>query len=277
MEGGPRRRGARQGGPKGGAAGTHGTHTCEWALSKFEQLQKQDALHSWQTFLLLGWVDSSLGTYQCHLRLVAVERRFWHDAAGRVLEQALLESTRLGKFESTLKGIISAATMAVEIRLADVSIPTAIWRSVNAAKKMRTAAKERIWGSPVMLLYMAAKANGRDGWAVVGLAIVSFQLFLQVGEATSLQPWAVVDGAVRFFVSKTRQAWQQRSLTTLTREWLQWLARYFLELAAEGAWAWTKQQLEKGMQRLLNESPLREHVGMRGGGQGPGQCGPQVP
>ena len=43
---------------------------------------------------------------------------------------------------------------------------------------------------------------------VVGLAIVSFQLFLRVGEATSLQPWAVVDDAVRFFDSKTRQAWQ---------------------------------------------------------------------
>ena len=64
--------------------------------------------------------------------------------------------------------------MAVEVRLADASIPTTVWRSVKAAKKTRSAAKERIWGSPVMLLYMAAKASSRDDWAVVGLAVVSF-------------------------------------------------------------------------------------------------------
>ena len=145
-----------------------------------------------------------------------MEGRFPHDAAGRVLEPTLLESARLGKSKRTLKGIISAATMAVAVQLADVTIRATIWRSVKAAKKTRTAAKERIWGSPVIVLYMAAKANGRDDWAVVGLAIVSFQLFLQVGEATSLQPWAVVDDAVRFFDSKTRQG----SLTALTREWL---------------------------------------------------------
>ena len=55
---------------------------------------------------------------------VAVERRFPHDTAGRMLEEALLESSRLGKSESTLKGIISAATMAVDVGLADVNIGT---------------------------------------------------------------------------------------------------------------------------------------------------------
>ena len=170
-------------------------------------------------FVLLGWADSSLGTYHCHLRrLVAVERRFSNDAVRRVLEQALLECARLGKSVTTLKGIISAATMAPEVRLANVSIPTAIWRSVKAAKRTRTSAKERMWGSLVMLLYMAVKANGRDDWAVVGLAIVSFQLLLRVGEASSLQPWTVVDDAVRFFDSK--KAWPLQSLTALTREWL---------------------------------------------------------
>ena len=47
-----------------------------------------------------------------------------------------------------------------------------------------------------MLLHMAARTSSLEDWAVVGLAIVSFQLFLRVGEAVTLQPWAVVDDAV---------------------------------------------------------------------------------
>ena len=74
----------------------------------------------------------------------------------------------------------------------------------------------------------------------MGLAVVSFQLFLWVREATNLQPWAVGDDAVKFFDSKTRQAWQQRSLTALTREWLQWLARYYPESAAEAEDFWPR-------------------------------------
>ena len=210
-----------------------------------------------------------MGTYQCHLRrLAAVERRFPRDAKERVLEQAILECARLGKSESTIKGIISAAIMATEVRLVDACIPATIWRSVKAAKKTRTAAKERIRGSPIMLLHMAARTSSLEDWAVVGLAIVSFQLFLRVGEAVTLQPWAVVDDAVRFFDSKTRQDRQQRSLTALTREWLQWLQRHFPEPAAEGRRPWTTQQLEKGMQRLLVGSPFegaRWHAWRRAG------------
>ena len=119
-----------------------------------------------------------------------------------------------------------------------------------------------------MLLHMAARTSSLEDWAVVGLAIVSFQLFLRVGEAVTLQPWAVVDDAVRFFDSKTRQDWQQRSLTAPTREWLQWLQRHFPEPAAEGRRPWTTQQLEKGMQRLLVGSPLegaRWHAWRRAG------------
>ena len=257
MEGGPRRLGAQRGGGRGGAASAHGGGNWGSALKKMERLRPQDALHSWQTFVLLGWEESSLGTYQCHLRmLAAVERRFPRDAKERVLEQAILECARLGKSESTIKGIISAAIMATEVRLVDACIPATIWRSVKAARKTRTAAKERIWGSPIMLLHMAARTSSLEDWAVVGLAIVSFQLFLRVGEAVTLQPWAVVDDAVRFFDSKTRQDWQQRSLTALTREWLQWLQRHFPEPAAEGRRPWTTQQLEKGMQRLLVGSPF---------------------
>ena len=252
MEGGPCRLGAQRGGGRGGAASAHGGDKWGSALKKMERLRTQDALHSWQTFVLLGWEESSLGTYQCHLRrLAAVERRFPRDAKERVLELAILECARLGKSESTIKGIISAAIMATEVRLVDACIPATIWRSVKAAKKTRTAAKERIWGSPIMLLHMAARTSSLEDWAVVGLAIVSFQLFLRVGEAVTLQPWAVVDDVVRFFDSKTRQDWQQRSLTALTREWLQRLQRHFPEPAAEGRRPWTTQQLEKGMQRLL--------------------------
>ena len=173
-----------------------------------------------------------------------------------------------GSSESTIKGIISAAIMATEVRLVDACIPTTIWRSVKAAKKTRNAAKERIWGSPIILLHMAARTSSLEDWAVVGLAIVLFQLFLRVGEAVTLQPWAVVDDAVRFFDSKTRQDWQQRSLTPLTREWLQWLQRHFPEPAAEGRRPWTTQQLEKGMQRLLVGSPFegaRRHAWRRAG------------
>ena len=210
-----------------------------------------------------------MGTYQCHLRrLAAVERRFPRDAKERVLEQAILECARLGKSESTIKGIISAAIMATEVRLVDACITATIWRSVKAAKKTRTAAKERIWGLPIMLLHMAARTSSLEDWAVVGLAIVSFQLFRRVGEAVTLQPWAVVDDAVRFFDSQTRQDWQQRSLTALTREWLQWLRRHFPEPAAEGRRPWTTQQLEKGMQRLLVGSPFegaRWHAWRRAG------------
>ena len=112
--------------------------------------------------------------------LAAVERRFPRDAKERVLEQAILECSRLGKSESTIKGIISAAIMTTEVRLVDACIPATIWRSVKAAKKTRTAAKERIWGSPIMLLHMAARASSLEDWAVIGLAIVSFQLFLRV-------------------------------------------------------------------------------------------------
>ena len=104
--------------------------------------------------------------------------------------------------------------MAAEVRLANVSIPATIWRSVKAAKKTRTATKERITGHVVVhgnkgqgSTWRQRPMVGTTG-NVVGLAIVSFQLFLRVGEATSLQPWAVVDDAVRFFDSKTRQAWQ---------------------------------------------------------------------
>ena len=269
MEGGPRRLGAQRGSGRGGAASAHGGDNWGSALKKMERLRTQDALHSWQTFVLLGWEESSLGTYQCHLRrLAAVERRFPRDAKERVLEQAILECARLGKSESTIKGIISAAIMATEVRLVDACIPATIWRSVKAAKKTRTAAKERIWGSPIMLLHMAARTSSLEDWAVVGLAIVSFQLFLRVGEAVTLQPWAVVDDAVRFFESKTRQDWQQRSLTTLTREWLQWLQRHFPEPAAEGRRPWTTQQLEKGMPRLLVGSPFegaRWHARCRAG------------
>ena len=68
-------------------------------------------------------------------QMVAVERRFLQDAAGRVLEQALLESARLGMFGST---IISAATMAAEAQLADVDIPATIWRSFNLGGPLRT-------------------------------------------------------------------------------------------------------------------------------------------
>ena len=119
-----------------------------------------------------------------------------------------------------------------------------------------------------MLLHMAARASSLEDWAAVGLASVSFQLFLRVGEAITLQPWAVVDDAVRFFDSKTRQDWQQRSVTPLTREWLQWLQRHFPEPAAEGRRPWTTQQLEKGMQRLLVGSPFegaRWHAWRRAG------------
>ena len=127
MEGGPRRLGVVGGKPRGRTTGGRGAHTWEGALHKLERLQWQDALHSWQTLVLVGWEDSSLGTYKCHLRrLVAVEGRFPHDTAERVLEHTLLESTRLGKSESTLKGVISAATMAGEVWLADASIRTTI-------------------------------------------------------------------------------------------------------------------------------------------------------
>ena len=211
MEGGPRRLGARRDGGRRGAASARGGDGWGAALQKMERLRTQDALHSWQTFVLLGWEESSLGTYQCHLRrLAAVERRFPCDAKERVLEQAILECARLGKSESTIKGIISAAVMATEVRLVDACIPATIWRSVKAAKKTRNAAKERIWGSPIMLLHMAARASSLEDWAVVGLAIVSFQLFLRVGEAITLQPWAVVDDAVRFFDSR---AWSSRAQT----------------------------------------------------------------
>ena len=269
MEGAPRRLGARRDGGRRGAASARGGDGWGAALQKMERLRTQDALHSWQTFVLLGWEESSLGTYQCHLRrLAAVERRFPCDAKERVLEQAILECARLGKSESTIKGIISAAVMATEVRLVDACIPATIWRSVKAAKKTRNAAKERIWGSPIMLLHMAARASSLEDWAVVGLAIVSFPLFLRVGEAVTLQPWVVVDDAVRFFDSKTRQDWQQRSLTTLTREWLQWLQRHFPEPAAEGRRPWTTQQPEKGIQRLLVGSPFegaRWHAWRRAG------------
>ena len=257
MEGGPRRLGAQRGGGRGGAASSRGGDSWGSALKKMERLRTQDTLHSWQTFVLLGWEESSLGTYQCHLRrLAAVERRFARDAKERVPEHTILECAQLGKSESTIKGIISAAIMATEVRLVDACIPATIWRSVKAAKKTRNAPKERIWGSPIMLLHMAARTNSLEDWAVVGLAIVLFQLFLRVGGAVTLQPWAVVDEAVRFFDSKTRQDWQQRSLTALTREWLQWLQRHFPEPAAEGRRPWTTQQLEKGMQRLLVGSPF---------------------
>ena len=55
MEGGPRRLGARRGRPEGGAARTHNARNWECALGKFEQLRRKHALHSWQTFVLLGW------------------------------------------------------------------------------------------------------------------------------------------------------------------------------------------------------------------------------
>ena len=100
-----------------------------------------------------------------------------------------------------------------------------------------------------MLLHMAERTSTLEDWAVVGLAIV-------------------VDDAVRFFYSKTRQDWQQRSLTALTREWLQWLQRHFSEPAAEGRRPWTTQQLEKGMQLLLVGSPFegaRWHAWRRAG------------
>ena len=87
MEGGPRRLGAKGGRLRGCAASGHGARTWECALNKFERLQRQNTLQRWQTLVLLGWEDSSLGTYKGHLRrLVAVERRFPHDAAEQVLE-----------------------------------------------------------------------------------------------------------------------------------------------------------------------------------------------
>ena len=127
MEGGPRRLGAQRGGGRGGAASARGGDSWGSALKKMERLRTQDALHSWQTFVLLGWEESSSGTYQCHLRrLAAVERRFPRDAKERVLEQTILECARLGKSESTIKGIISAAIMATEVRLVDACIPATI-------------------------------------------------------------------------------------------------------------------------------------------------------
>ena len=92
MEGGPRRLGAQRGGGRRGAASARGGDGRGSALQKMERLRTQDALHSWQTFVLLGWEESSLGTYQCHLRrLAAVEQRFPCDTKERVLEQTILE------------------------------------------------------------------------------------------------------------------------------------------------------------------------------------------
>ena len=92
MEGGPRRLGPRRDGGRRGAASARGGDGWGAALLKMERLRTQDALHSWQTFVLLGWEEWSLGTCQCHLRsLAAVERWLPCDTKERVLEQAILE------------------------------------------------------------------------------------------------------------------------------------------------------------------------------------------
>ena len=97
----------------------------------------------------------SLATYQSHLRrIVVVEDRFPHEEASRGLEQMVLECAGLGKSESATRGVISAATMVVELRLADVVIEPTMWRAVKATTKVRQSAKECIWGSPIMLLHM---------------------------------------------------------------------------------------------------------------------------
>ena len=54
MEGGPRRLGARRDGGRRGAASARGGDGWGAALQKMERLRTQDALHSWQTFVLLG-------------------------------------------------------------------------------------------------------------------------------------------------------------------------------------------------------------------------------
>ena len=181
MEGGPRRLGPGGGGGCNRAASARRTGTWESALSMFKRLRAHGHLHSWQSFVLLGWEESSSGTHHCHLhQLVAIERRFPHDAAGRVLEHMVLESFRLCKSERTIKGIISPATMAADVRLADVDI----------------------------------------------------------------------------LATTMRRAWQQRSLTALMRECMQWLARYLTEPVAKGERPWTNQQPEKGVRRLLHGSPF---------------------
>ena len=91
------------------------------------RLRHQDTLHGWQVFVLLSWEESSLGAYQSHLhRVVAVQDILRHDTVHRVVEQTVLECTRLGKSVSTIKGVINAATMVVELRLADVVIEPTI-------------------------------------------------------------------------------------------------------------------------------------------------------
>ena len=51
-----------------------------------------------------------------------------------------------------------------------------------------------------MLLHMASKVEMVEDWVVIGIAVVSFQLFLRVGEAASVEHWAIHDGCVRFFL-----------------------------------------------------------------------------
>ena len=74
-----------------------------------------------------------------------------------------------------------------KLRLADMVIKPTIWRAVKVATKVKKSAKERIWGSSIMLLHMASGAEIVEGWATAGMAIVGLKLLLTVREEASLE------------------------------------------------------------------------------------------
>ena len=115
----------------------------------------------------------------------------------------MVECARPRKLESTIKRVISVATVVVELRLADVVIKPIICRAVKVTPKVQKSTKERIWGSPIwgspiVLQHLASKTEAVEDWAIVWMAIVIFKLFLRAGKLASLEHWTLYGDFVRF-------------------------------------------------------------------------------
>ena len=140
------------------------------------------------------WSPGTVERWTAILRDVGRFAAHWPelDAAG-ALSRYLVRRAAMGQQPGTLRGVISALRRAEKLGCIPPTVRPVHWLMARGAATTTAAPRPtQVWAELVTLRLMARNIRTTLDWFCLGLAVISFDTLLRVGEAASVRPVGVL-------------------------------------------------------------------------------------
>ena len=154
-----------------------------WAA--WRRLWKEDEITSVVALQASSWAKSTMGTYRTHYRKLAL----WvgYTPIAELETEAckyLFQVWGLGYSKSFLRGAVSALRALEEMGWLPEFVTGRVWR---CAKWTTSQAVARPYAGPEELRAFVMVCDGRAHWTVYGMAVLSLNCLLRVGEEVPIK------------------------------------------------------------------------------------------